>query len=391
MKAIARFAAATDVGRARKLNEDSYFTGTRIFAVADGLGGHRAGEVASKMAVDALGKLDASRLDDPADALVAAIVAANKSVHDRAAAEPETQGMATTVTALAFENSTAYLAHVGDSRCYLLRDATLEQISEDHTLVAHMIEEGTLTPAQAESHPQRSIVTRALGADDTVSVDVRQIALHPADRLLLCSDGLSSVVPEDVIATIISDEHDPDIACRLLIEEANNRGGPDNITVVLVDISQEVSSDGSAVTGSTTTIVPPAANEAIARSSSVRHRRFPIRAVVWVFIVAIVLFGSLTGVKAWANRSWYVGIDQGKVTIFRGLPTQFVVPLHHVEERTPISTSQIAPFYVERLKAGIRASSLADARKLVEQAPRIDTPAPLVNPAATPSNKASHS
>ncbi|GAC1419857.1 MAG: protein phosphatase 2C domain-containing protein [Actinomycetota bacterium] len=401
--AVADFAAKSDVGRARKLNEDAFFTGKNVFAVADGLGGHRAGEVASKMAVDLLAKLDATRPEDPPSALVETIIRANQSVHDRAASDPETTGMATTVTALLFDGSVAHLGHVGDSRCYLLRGGAMTQVSKDHTLVAHMIAEGALTPAQAEHHPQRSVVTRALGADDGVSVDTGVLQVQGGDRILLCTDGLSSVVPESEIEQILLNDAGLDELCDRLISNANARGGPDNITVVLLDVADSVAADGSAFSLSTQTISSspdPGAVDTSARSAQTSattyrepvdrpsprraRRRIPLRPIVWLVLLIGVVFGGLTGVKAWANRSWYVGVQGKRVTIYRGLPTDFIVPLHHVQEPTTLTTDQVAPYYRERLKQGIRASSLKEARKLVEQAPRAVSIPPLQTGAPSP-------
>ena len=156
-------------------------------------------------------------------------------MYQRAQADAKVRGMGTTLTALAIEDGSAHLAHVGDSRCYLIRDGAMSQLSSDHTLVARMVSEGKITAEQAEVHPQRSILTRALGAEPEVEVDTLELTLAPGDRLLICSDGLSSVVPEERIRGLVADSKDLDEACTRLIEEANAIGGPDNITVIVLE------------------------------------------------------------------------------------------------------------------------------------------------------------
>jgi len=231
--------AGTDVGRVRSGNEDSYFCGRTVFAVADGLGGHQGGEVASAAAVEPLAALDGRELADPdeaAEALAAAIREGNAAILDRAAGDPGLWGMGTTVTAAARAGDHhLQLAHVGDSRAYLLRDGSLAQLTTDHTVVAELVRRGRLTPEQAAIHPERSILTRAVGLDPRVPVDTPDpLELHDGDQVLLCSDGLTEAVDDDRIAELLSAAGDGDAACRSLIDAANAAGGPDNITVVLL-------------------------------------------------------------------------------------------------------------------------------------------------------------
>jgi PPM family protein phosphatase len=231
--------AGTDVGRARTGNEDSYFCGRTVFAVADGLGGHQGGEVASAAAVEPLAALDGREFAEPgeaAEALVAAIREGNSAILDRAAGDPGLWGMGTTVTAAAVAGDRlVQLAHVGDSRAYLLRDGSLEQLTTDHTVVGELVRRGRLTPAQAAVHPERSILTRAVGLDPRIPVDTPDpVELQAGDQVLLCSDGLTEAVDEDRIAELLSAEADGNVACQALIDAANTAGGPDNITVVLL-------------------------------------------------------------------------------------------------------------------------------------------------------------
>jgi PPM family protein phosphatase len=233
--------AGTDVGRTRSGNEDSYFCGRTVFAVADGLGGHQGGEVASAVAVEPLAALDGRGFADPAEAaeaLAAAIREANAAIIDRASHDPGLWGMGTTLTAAAVAGDRhLQLAHVGDSRAYLLRDGSLEQLTIDHTIVAELVRRGRLTPDQAAVHPERSILTRAVGLDPRVPVDTPDpLELAPGDQVLLCSDGLTEVVPDVKIAQLLAAEPDGDATCRSLIDAANSAGGPDNITVVLLRV-----------------------------------------------------------------------------------------------------------------------------------------------------------
>jgi serine/threonine protein phosphatase PrpC len=230
--------AGTDVGRTRSGNEDSYFCGRTVFAVADGLGGHQGGEVASAAAVEPLAALDGRDLATPAEAaeaLAGAIAEANSAILERAAADPSLWGMGTTVTAAAVAGDLLQLAHVGDSRAYLLRDGTLDQRTTDHTVVGELVRRGRLTPAQAAIHPERSILTRAVGLDPRIPVDTPDpIDLLPGDQILLCSDGLTEAVADPQITEILSTHPDGNAACTALIDAANDAGGPDNITVVLL-------------------------------------------------------------------------------------------------------------------------------------------------------------
>ena len=234
--------AGTDVGRARSGNEDSYLRGRTVLAVADGLGGHQGGEVASAAAVEPLAALDGREFADPGEAaaaLAAAIREANAAILDRAVGDPDLWGMGTTVTAAAVAGGRhLQLAHVGDSRAYLLRDGVLEQLTTDHTVVAELVRQGRLTPEQAAIHPERSILTRAVGLDPRIPVDTPDpVELRPGDQVLLCSDGLTEAVDDDQIAELLSSAADGEEACRSLIDAANTAGGPDNITVVLLQVS----------------------------------------------------------------------------------------------------------------------------------------------------------
>jgi len=238
-----RAGAISDIGRARERNEDSYLLREPLFAVADGMGGHRGGDVASALALESFDAMDPTA-PDVAHALVERVKDANRRVLGRSLADRALRGMGTTLTAIVAGDDKVYLAHVGDSRAYLLRNGVLQQLSEDHTLVQRMVREGRLSSEEAAVHPQRSILTRAIGVEDDIAVDQLTLDVHPGDRILLCSDGLTSMLDGARIQEILNSEPDPQAAAQLLVEAANRAGGDDNITAIVVDV-QEASGDGS--------------------------------------------------------------------------------------------------------------------------------------------------
>ncbi|MEX2212435.1 MAG: Stp1/IreP family PP2C-type Ser/Thr phosphatase [Gaiellaceae bacterium] len=227
---IARTAAATDPGRRRRRNEDSYIARPPLFAVADGMGGAQAGEVASRTAVDAMGG---------EENLVGLIEEANRQVYARSNEDANASGMGTTMTAaLVGEDGVVTIGHVGDSRAYLLRAGTLKQLTDDHSLVADLVRTGELTAEEAETHPQRSVITRALGTDPSVDVDSHSVQAEPGDLFLICSDGLTSMVDDDeILETVEASRDDLEAAAGALVRRANREGGEDNITVVFFELA----------------------------------------------------------------------------------------------------------------------------------------------------------
>ena len=381
--------ALTDVGRARERNEDSYYAGEHVFAVADGLGGHNAGEVASRLAVEPLAAFDRAVEGTPddrlAEALERAVDAANRAVYQRAQNDAKVRGMGTTLTAVAISNGSAHLAHVGDSRCYLIRGGEITQLSSDHTLVARMVQEGKLTPEQAETHPQRSILTRALGAEPEIDVDTLELQLAPGDRLILCSDGLSSVIGDDQILATLAESKGLKEACKRLIDAANARGGPDNITVVVIEVTQQGAVRPAGSTGPAP--VSARARREISPAAPARRgrRRVPVRLLVWVLALVVVGLSSWLGVRSWVNRSYFVGVSDGVVAIYRGLPTEFAgIDLNHVEEKTTKPIDQVAEFWKPRLAEGIKANSLTDAREIVSRIQGAAEPTPTPTPTPSP-------
>ena len=236
---IGRAYGLTDTGRRRLRNEDAFVCEPPFFAVADGMGGARAGEIAARLAASALEESAASAQGQ--EGVVELIVEANRRIWERALADPATSGMGTTVTAALFDGESGEVAigHVGDSRGYRLRDGVLEQLTTDHSLVAELVQSGVLTPEEAERHPQRSAITRALGTEPNVDVEAFTVEGQPGDVYLLCSDGLPTMLDDDDVVTAIEGaKRDPAAAAEALVAAANARGGEDNITVVLFELEE---------------------------------------------------------------------------------------------------------------------------------------------------------
>ena len=237
---IGERAGATDPGRKRRRNEDSYVLDPPLFAVADGMGGAQAGEVASRLAAAALKESGADEGGE--QRIVSLIQEANRRVYDRSNRDPNASGMGTTMTVALVENGQVAFGHVGDSRAYLIRDGSMEQLTEDHSLVAELMRSGKLSPEEAETHPQRSVITRALGTDPDVDVDTFTIEAKVGDVFLLCSDGLTTMVSNDGILDLVERHRgDMDGTLRALVNAANRGGGEDNVTVVAFEISAETS------------------------------------------------------------------------------------------------------------------------------------------------------
>lgn len=228
----------TNPGRKRRRNEDSYVIQPPLFAVADGMGGAQAGEIASRLAADALREEGGN--GDGEERVASLVREANRRVYERSRTDSSASGMGTTVTAALIEGTSVRIGHVGDSRAYLIRDGLLEQITRDHSLVAELMRDGKLSQEEAEAHPQRSVITRALGTDPEVDVDTFTIETQPGDVFLLCSDGLTTMVGDEAILRIVQEHRtDLDRAARTLVTAANTAGGEDNITVVLFEIAAE--------------------------------------------------------------------------------------------------------------------------------------------------------
>jgi len=390
--------AKTDVGRARQRNEDSYLLRDPLFAVADGMGGHRGGDVASSLSVETVSDVDLPE-EGSFPVLVEQIKRANQAVLERGESDGTLRGMGTTFTAILVEGDKAHVAHVGDSRAYRLHDGALQQLTEDHTLVQRMVREGRLRPEQARHHPQRNVITRGLGVDEDLEVEELTLPLLAGDRLLLCSDGLSGMLDDDEIQGILADHSDPQAAADALVDAANEAGGEDNITVVVLDV---LGDDGAAASAGGTRRAKGAEAAAPATETPadapVRHARRPIRRgrlVAWVVGLALVLTAAVVGVRIYLNHQWYVGEANGRVVIYQGIPSRVLgVNLSHVSRSTELSAAEAVRLDPWRdLAGGITANNLAEAESIVNQirqdvATSTETPSPSPSPTPIPTGSA---
>ena len=397
--------AATDVGRVRQINEDRYLADDKLnlYAVADGVGGHQAGEVASQTSVETLQR-SFSEGDRNTEGLVAAAEAANQAVWQLAQGSKEKRGMGTTLTALALvrqdgEEQLA-LINVGDSRAYLLQHGELDQLTEDHSLVEELVRDGKLTHAEAQVHPQRSIITRALGMEPVTQVDSWEITPYQGDRILLCSDGLTNELSDERIASTLRQLADPQEAAHELVRQARAAGGSDNITVVVVDVvdddgrSQQASEALAGSTGAPGTraaveptvaaarpdteqtgsrvAAPPAPEPPGPRPTlAAPAAHAPPRRMTWrvvVFLIALLaVFGCAIWAVAWyARGAYYVGIDNEQVAIFRGRPGGLLwFDPTLVERKQQPTGAELLPAQRVELEAGHEVPSKAAADRYV--------------------------
>jgi protein phosphatase len=354
MLRVVEHAAFTDTGRQRRANEDALFSRSPLFAVADGMGGAKAGEIASRTAIDVIGL----GVEDGIvrSRLVELVRRANRAVHEAQIADLELSGMGTTVTVAHVGEEALTVAHVGDSRAYLMRGGSLRRLTDDHSLVEEMRRSGKLTAEEAANHPQRSIITRALGPDSSVEVDVREFKLERGDIVLLCSDGLTGMIPESRVGEILAGNTTLDVAGRSLIAAANAAGGRDNITVVLlrvgdtsdevIESDDQVTTVGPAlsidehenqVTGETLSSAEVRAAAGMSaerlkardpRAASPRkgsrRRRKSIAAVIATLVtVAIIALSTWVATRV----TYFIGTKDGYVSIYQGAPYELPLGL----------------------------------------------------------------
>ena len=397
--------AATDVGRVRQINEDRYLADESLFAVADGVGGHQAGEVASQTSVETL-QTNFMEGERTTEGLISAAEAANQAVWQLAQGSREKRGMGTTLTALALvqEDGEEQLAliNVGDSRAYLLQQGELIQLTEDHSLVEELVRDGKLTPAEAQVHPQRSIITRALGMEPAIEVDSWEIIPYTGDRILLCSDGLTNELSDERIASTLRQLADPQEAAHDLVRQARAAGGSDNITVVVVDVvdddgrSKQASaalagskgSTGSTKVSSPPTVqtaqptvedtamrvaAPPAPEPPSARRPELAppppaapRRRFTWRVAAFTLALVAVVGTAVYAMAWYARGAYYVGLDNEQVAIFRGRPGGMLwFDPTLVERKQQPAGAELLPAQRTELEAGHEVSSKAAADRYV--------------------------
>jgi serine/threonine protein phosphatase PrpC len=383
-------AGVTDVGRVRDGNEDDFLVDARtsLVAVADGMGGHRGGEVASATALEALRAAVAS-----GEPIRDAIAVANDAVLEKSVSDQQLHGMGTTVTAGTLaRGGTLLVGHVGDSRAYLVRDGQMSQITNDHSLVEEMVRGGELTPEQAEVHPQRSIITRALGIDPEIDVDVYPVELRDGDRVLLCSDGLTTMVRQDEIAGILSREHDPERAAQVLVDAANAAGGEDNVTALVVEVVEDDAAPAAAETSDEDTTDDDTTETAPVKPKR-RRARAVLRVLLWVLPVLAILAIAFGAIAWYARGTYFVGVNKSEVTIFKGRPGGLLGWDPTVEKRTGIEPSQLTEKERDDVQADKTFSSRSSAddyvarlQKSIEERTTATTvpPEATVPPAAPP-------
>ena len=327
--------ARSDVGCVRPHNEDSYLVQSPLFCVCDGMGGHAAGEVASSIAVETIAKTAPQSAD--AARLAAAVEAANAAVIEAALNGLGKPGMGCTATCAYIENDTLAIAHVGDSRAYLLHEGTLIRVTRDHSYVEELVDAGEITADEARVHPNRSVITRALGSDPAMYADHFTLHIEEGDRLILCSDGLSSMIPDSDIENIATQSSTAQICVDNLVDAALAAGGHDNVTVVVVDLVD----DG-----------------VMREAQRVRRRNVTIGVVLALVFVLAAAIWAYTGITG----SYYLGTYQGNVAVWRGVPGKPLgLKLHWLESETSIKLSDLPEDTQNRLKAGITQTSVDDA------------------------------
>ena len=401
MSVLGRSAGATDTGRKRRRNEDAYVATPPLFAVADGMGGAQAGEIASSLAAGAVRESEAAA--GGVQRVAALIQEANRRVHQRSSEDAAAMGMGTTMTVALVEGSHVSIGHVGDSRAYIVRDGELEQLTDDHSLVAELVRSGKLSPEEANVHPQRSVITRALGPDPDVDVDTFTVEARDGDVFLLCSDGLTTMVDDDVILQVVEKHRDdPKAAAQALVQAANRSGGEDNITVVYFEISadggdttpmpavepaapepdEEDTLSGLERTPALDTIIAPPprirqgpvgveTHPRIAALGGQDEGRSAVSGRLLYALLGLAVAVALAALVLWGlARAHFVGAGRdGHVAVYQGLPYDLSgeVRLYRAVYVSPVLTRQLGRRERQRLfdhRRRDRRSALAAVRTL---------------------------
>lgn len=335
------FGSRTDIGYVRDHNEDSLIIIPPLFAVADGMGGHEAGEIASEITVNTLAELAPSHLD--AEGLTAAVEAANYNVMKAPRQGIGRDGMGTTLTAAMLEGERLLIAQVGDSRAYLLHKGHLQQITRDHSLMADLIEAGQITPEEARVHPNRSVITRAIGSDIHMRPDIYELNVDAGNRILLCSDGLSSMISNNAIESIMRRQSDAQHCADELVTAALENGGADNVTVVVADV--------------------PGFSEVREKKRAHKSRVFYIGLAI---ALVAVIFTAGFGGYAFISNSAYLIEENGKVSVYRGTPDDFMgIKLSTLDHTTNVDVDKLQPGVANRIKEGMSVSSIDEANSLI--------------------------
>ena len=423
MSIALRYAARSDVGLVRSNNQDSGYAGSHLLVVADGMGGHAGGDVASSVAIGRLAQLDS---ETPASDIVATleetVLEANQEILRRARDEPQLRGLGTTITALLRAEGKFALAHIGDSRAYLLREEETVQVTKDHTFVQRLLDEGRLTEEEAERHPQRSVLMRVLGdVDADPELDLSLRPAHTGDRWMLCSDGLSGLVSLDTIDATLKDIEDPGECADALVQLALKGGGPDNITCIVADVVDlEELARGEEAPSTTPQIVgsaarnrhqPTAASGPAAKAAALTReepevpyededfseeeppRRSPWPALVVLMLLIALLGGLLWGGYTWSQRQFYVGTDGTRVVLYQGLAQDLgPISLSQPLETTDIEIEDLPEITRQQVESTISARDRGSADQIIdrlEQAADANRPPPAVSPSPSDGGGAS--
>lgn len=422
MTLVLRYSARSDRGLVRQNNQDAVYAGPRLLALADGMGGHAAGEVASSLVISALAPLDD---DVPGDDLLAELRDAthegNDAINRHVAEAPDLEGMGTTLTAILFAGSRLGMVHVGDSRCYLLRGGEFSQITKDDTFVQSLIDEGRITEEEAHTHPQRSLLLRAItGQDVDPSLSIREA--RAGDRFLLCSDGLSGPVSDETLQQTLEDFFDPRECADRMIELALRGGGPDNITCIVADVVDVDYADDAPIIGGSAGRSPQAGDGDYHRDERVPHssaqraaattlprtepvrleparpdagaRRRGLRPVLALLGVLVVLVAGVFVARALVLQQYYVGVAENQVAIYQGVRGNVLgIPLQRVAERSDIDLDDLPQSVRTQVTGGIVSDGEAGARGTVDRlraqmlplcATLNPPPAPVVGPPTVP-------
>lgn len=400
--------ALSDKGKVRASNQDSGYSGYNLFFVADGMGGHAGGDIASALVAQNLAQIDRpfANIEDAREQLVTGLLDANRKLHQTVKEHSELSGMGTTFSGLAMVGNQMVVAHIGDSRIYLVREGEVSQITADHTFVQRLVDLGRITPEEALIHPRRSVLMRVLGdVEENPEIDTLVITTQPGDRWLLCSDGLSGVVPEAVVNNLLLAKSSATETTELLVGEALEFGAYDNVTVVMLDIvGRQVASEVQ----SEPVFVGSAANPIVFMKSSEKrllrifntkllsnlllhdepdsefavesdeyldyimsqtHRKIRHRKIRQAGIWSLVLIGLIAGISAgyaYTQTRYYVGESDGKIAIYQGISEKLgPLTFSHLVKKTSHSTSELNDFNLDLLKHTIPANDLKDAERIV--------------------------
>ncbi|WP_353826909.1 PP2C family protein-serine/threonine phosphatase [Agromyces sp. SYSU T0242] len=404
MASVKASAAVSHVGRVRSSNQDSGYAGRRLFLVADGMGGHAGGDVASAIATRRIAEADGdyATSSDAAEALESALLSANRRLEETVAEHSELTGMGTTASAMLVEHDRVVIAHIGDSRVYLLRGGELSQVSTDHTFVQRLVDAGRITAEEAMVHPRRSVLMRVLGdVESSPDVDTMVIDAHPDDRWMICSDGLSGVVPFDEIHDLLSADAGAKQVADRLVKASLDGGAPDNVTVVVVDIGDPPAPEtpplivGSAAAPLAFGTVPaperrpgirltpfrphpvqethfePDSEEYFDELIEEDERRRRRRKIVWGVWIALFI-GAIVTVAAlgyqWTQTRYYVGEYNGRVAIYQGIQQDLgPISLHRLHSETAVDIAELRVYDQQRVEQTITAGTLDEAFRIVNR------------------------